>query len=48
MKQFIVLISLLISFSAVYAQQETEQSDNRPVIGRLQEQPSEGGTCTRA
>ncbi|MBB4035437.1 conjugative transposon TraN protein [Dysgonomonas hofstadii] len=42
MKQFIVLISLLISFSAVYAQQETEQSDNRPVIGRLQEQPSEG------
>lgn len=43
MKQFIVLISLLISFSAVYAQQETEQSDNRPVIGRLQEQPSEGG-----
>lgn len=42
MKQIIVLISLLLSFPVLYAQQETEQPDNNPVIEQAQEQPSEG------
>jgi len=42
MKQFIVLITLLISFPCLYAQQETVQPESIPVTEEIQEQPSVG------